>query len=120
MTKLLIDSRRHRYVLKNSIAFVVKQAIPRRTKDARRAIVFRSRGGVAGRTVVDRELGVVDDHQIEPAVTIVIEERRTRAPARIISSTLLRHINKTSRTLVEIHLIRTEIRKIKVRQAIII
>ena len=112
MAKLFVDSCRHGYVFKDSVALVVKETIARRAKHTRRAVVFRGRSGVTGRTVSDRKIGVVNDHQIKPAVTIVIEERRACAPARIVSPTLFRNIDKLAAAFVEIHLVRTEIRKV--------
>src|SRR5205085_5128552 len=50
----------------------------------------------------------------------VNEERRARAPSRILGPTLFRDVDKLSVTFVQIHLIRTEIRKIQVRQAVVV
>ncbi len=112
MTKLFTDSRRHSDVFKYSVAFIVKKPVTRRAKDTRRAIVSRGRSGVTIRTIRNRKICIVDDHQIEPSVAIVIEERRARAPARIVGPTLPGDIDKLSVTFIQIHLIRTEIREV--------
>src|SRR6185295_2131959 len=109
-----------RCIFENPVAFVVKESITGRTKDTRRAIVSRSRGGITVRTIRNRKISVVDDHQIEPAVAVVIEERCARAPAQIISATLFGDVNKLSIAFVQIHLIGTEIREVQVRQAIVV
>src|SRR5687768_11066846 len=53
MTKLLVDSRGHRYVFEDSVAFVVKESISRRAKNSRRAVVFCRGGRVTGWTISD-------------------------------------------------------------------
>src|ERR1700752_179691 len=116
VSKLFTDAGWYRYIFKDSIAFIEKKSIPRRAKNARRAIVFRSGGSVTVGTIRHRKISVVNDHQIKPTVAIVVEERRTRAPARIVSTTLLRDVNKLAATFVQIHLIGTEIRQIEIWQ----
>src|SRR6185369_1779731 len=58
MPKLLLDSRRRGYIFESPVALVMKQTVAGRAKNTRRAIVFRGGGGVAGRIVINRKVGV--------------------------------------------------------------
>src|SRR5262245_57943852 len=93
MPKIFVDSRRHSYLFKGPLALVVKESIAWRAKDAWSAIVSRSGGSVTGGIIRNRKIGIVHDHQIQPAVTIVIEESCACGPARIVSPTLLCDVN---------------------------
>src|SRR5215510_7086859 len=115
VAEFFVDTRGDSYIFKDSVAFVVKEPVARRTKDTRRAIVSRSCGGVAVRAIRNGKIGIVHDHQIEPAVVIVVEERCACAPAWIIGPTLFGYIDKLSATFVQVHLIGTEIREVEIR-----
>src|SRR6476660_1162044 len=105
MAKLFVYAGSSRYVFKGSISFVVKETIAGRAKHPRRAIVSRSRGGKTVRAISNRKIGVVHNHQIKPAIAVVIEEGCTCAPARIVGSAFLCNIDKLSIALVQVHLI---------------
>jgi hypothetical protein len=120
VSKLFTDACRHGYIFKDSIAFVVKESIARRAKDTWRAVISRGSCCITVRTVRHRKVSVVHHHQIEPTIAIVVEERRARAPAWIVRTALLRDVGKLSPTFVQIHLIGTEIREIKIGQAVVV
>src|SRR5260221_9150580 len=98
----------------------MKQAIAGRAKRTRRAIVLCGAGGVTSGTVGDGKIRIVHYHQIQPAVAVVIGEGGAGAPTRIISTTLVSHVDKSPVAFVEIHLVRTQICKVQVRPAIVI
>src|SRR5262245_31197412 len=112
MAELFIYSRRCRNVCKRSLAVVMEEAISRRFENAWCAVISRGGCRVAVRTVRRGKVGVVDYHQIEPAVAVIIEERSACSPTLIVGSAFFRDVNKLSVTFIQIHLIRTEVREI--------
>ena len=98
----------------------MKQPVARRAKNFWRAIVSRSGSGVAGGVPVNREIGIVQHHQVKPAIPIIVKEGSARAPAFIVGARLLRDINKGPVALVQIHLVMTEISNVEIGQSIIV
>ena len=73
-----------------SVAIVVQQPVGHRVVDDGIAVVARGAGGKAPALHVRPEVDVVGDEQIEPAVPVVVEEGRARAPARIVGARFAR------------------------------
>src|SRR5262249_44830909 len=69
-------------------AVVVEQPRGDGAVDARAAVVTSARRVVAQLVGGSREIDVVGDEEIEPAVAVVIEEGRARAPPRIADARL--------------------------------
>ena len=67
------------------------------------------------RHVEFRELA---DKQVEPAVIVVVEPHRARAPTRRRNAGLLRHIRECAVAVIAVQNIASTLRHIKVRKAI--
>src|ERR1700730_1356444 len=86
VTELVRDACGGGDVLESSVAFIMKQPVPRRAERARSAIVLHGRLCVAGWTPGKGKVGVVNHHQVEPSVSVVIKEGGARAPPGIVRS----------------------------------
>src|SRR6185369_10782737 len=118
--ELSIDTCCNRHVFKRAVTTVVKETIAGRTENTRRAVVPGACRRITIRAVRNRKISVVHHHQIEPAITIVVEKTRGGAPTRIVGRRVLRHIVKRTVAFVEIHLVRTEIGEIEIGPTIVV
>src|SRR6266404_1359755 len=118
--KFLADSRPAGYIFKNAIALVVKQSIPSRPKRSRHTVITFAGIGVAVRTAGCREGYIVHHKKIQPAVSIVVEERRARAPARVVGEARLGDVRKRAVAIVNEHLIRAEIANVQIVPSIVV
>src|SRR6266705_345367 len=107
-------------VFKCTVAFVMKQAVAGRAKNAWCAIVLRAGGGVTGGTVSRGKIRVVHYHQIKPAIPIIVEEGGARPPAWIIRPSFLCDFGKRPITFVQVHLVSTEVCNIQIGTAVVI
>src|SRR6266571_3089280 len=107
MSKLFIQTRCCGDIFKSAVALVMKKPIAGSAKNPRRAIISCTGGGVTGGAVGNRKIGVVDNHQVQPAVSIVVKKGGTGAPTWIVRPGLPGYIHKSTIALIEIHLVRT-------------
>ena len=84
------DERRARHVLERAVAAVVIQPVRLRAIAVRRAVVVLPGHRQAVDVAVDAVEQVVADEEIEPAVAVVVDERRRHAPAVGIADAGLR------------------------------
>ena len=87
----------------------MKEPIAGSVENPRRAIISRTGGGVTSGAVGNGKIGVVNNHQVQPAVSIVVKKGGTGAPTWIVGSGLFGYIDESAIAVIEIHLVRTEI-----------
>src|SRR5207237_136361 len=68
MSKLFVQTCCYGHIFKSAVALVMKKPIAGSVENPRCTIVSRTGGGVTGRAVGNRKIGVVNNNQVKPTV----------------------------------------------------
>ena len=105
---------------KRPIAVVPVQAIAPRPVHGRRAVIASPCQPGALLVRFDVPLHVVPDVQVQPSITIVVDERGRHAPSGEIRAALHRHVGEGSVTVVAEQLVLPNVRQIQVDAPVVV
>ena len=84
------------------------------------AVVPLARHAEASVVLLDAVLQVIAHEQIEPAIAVVVDERRGHRECRRIRAAALRHVAEAPVAVVSEHLVWSEVRQVHIDAAIIV
>ena len=114
------DSSRFGDIFKRSITAVVKQARRYRLVHLRRAIVPLTGGCIAVLVSLYCEIQIIRNKKVKAPVAVIVNPSRARAPARVINTSLRRHIGEGAVAIVVVKNVASEVCNVEVLEAVVI